>query len=170
MLQRLAKRERILVLIAIATFGLIIAVWGGGWFSKEYRRSQDAVTDARARLQQAKDIREVILEDRAARQAYRQILREQGGPRDLLSYIHACVIDLELQDRVSVRNMPRANQPNADVVYVSIKNVNMKQLVDLLHRIHSGNQLIALEGLRRLGPSRDGKGLECEFEIKTPRA
>jgi hypothetical protein len=170
MFKRLAKRERILILAALATFVLIIIVPVGNMLARAYGESQAEVAAARDRLHQAEMVRQAILDDRAAQQAFRQILRTQGGPRDLLSYVNTCVVDLELQDRVNLRNMPRQNQPNADIVHVSVRNVNLNQLVDLLHRIHAGNRLVALESLRRLGPSRDGKGLECELELKTPRA
>jgi hypothetical protein len=170
MARPLAKREKLMILLMVVVFCLILVLPLAQRFSKRYSQSQSDLEQARQWLELAQLNRETILEDRAAKEAYRELTNKQPGPRDLLAYLNTCVNEMDLQNRTVLENADRTNQPDTAIVRVSLTQINLEELVNLLHRIYSQNRLVTLSRMNHLRPARSGKGLECQFEFMTPRA
>ena len=63
----LVKRERIMIVGAVALFGLIFIVSGGRDFARDYERTQGQVNDATKRLNQIRQMRAIVLTERSDR-------------------------------------------------------------------------------------------------------
>jgi hypothetical protein len=46
----------------------------------------------------------------------------------------------------------------------------MEELVDFLYDVYTGDKLVVLYRLDHLEPAHDGRGLDCQVWLMTPRA
>ena len=54
-------------------------------------------------------------------------------------------------------------------VQITLRNVSMKEIIDLMHGLYASNNLILMQRLTYLKPSPDGKGLECAVVMISPK-
>lgn len=167
----LAKRERIMIVGAVALFGLIFIVFGGREFASDYERTQHQVVEAMNRLDQIRQMRTLILTERSDRRIIMDRVEARDPNFDLYSFTNASLIQLSMDDRARLQSQGSRFAGGAlDVVQLNLSNVSMEQIIDLLYKLHSSGNLIAMQRLGHLRPMNDGKGLECEIVLMAPKA
>ena len=167
----LAKRERIMIVGAVALLGLIFIVFGGREFASDYERTQHQVVEAMNRLDQIRQMRTLILTERSDRRIIMDRVEARDPNFDLYSFTNASLIQLSMNDRARLQSQGSRFAGGAlDVVQLNLSNVSMEQIIDLLYKLHSSGNLIAMQRLGHLRPMNDGKGLECEIVLMAPKA
>ncbi len=167
----LAKRERIMIVGAVALLGLIFIVFGGRELARDYERTQHQVVEAMNRLNQIRQMRTIILTERSDRRIIMDRVEARDPNFDLYSFTNASLIQLSMDDRARLQSKGSRFAGGAlDVVQLNLSNVSMEQIIDLLHKLHSSGNLIAMQRLGHLRPMNDGKGLECEIVLMAPKA
>lgn len=167
----LAKRERIMIVGAVALFGLIFIVSGGREFARDYERTQHQVVEAMNRLDQIRQMRTLILTERSDRRIIMDRVDARDPNFDLYSFTNASLVQLSMDDRARLQSQGSRFAGGAlDVVQLNLSSVSMEQIIDLLYKLHSSGNLIAMQRLGHLRPMNDGKGLECEIVLMAPKA
>ena len=167
----LAKRERIMIVGAVALLGLIFIVFGGREFARDYEQTQHQVVEAMNRLNQIRQMRTIILTERSDRRIIMDRVEARDPNFDLYSFTNASLIQLSMDDRARLQSKGSRFAGGAlDVVQLNLSNVSMEQIIDLLYKLHSSGNLIAMQRLGHLRPMNDGKGLECEIVLMAPKA
>ena len=167
----LAKRERIMIVGAVALLGLIFIVFGGREFASDYERTQHQVVEAMNRLDQIRQMRTLILTERSDRRIIMDRVEARDPNFDLYSFTNASLVQLSMDDRARLQSQGSRFAGGAlDVVQLNLSNVSMEQIIDLLYKLHSSGNLIAMQRLGHLRPMNDGKGLECEIVLMAPKA
>ena len=167
----LAKRERIMIVGAIALFGLIFLASGGREFARDYERIQGQVNDATNRINEIRRMRILVLTERSDRRIIMDRVEARDPNFDLYSFTNASLIQLSMDERARLQSQgSRFSGGDLDVVQLNLRNVGMQQIIDLLHKLHSSGNLIAMQRLGHLRPMNDGKGLECEIVLMAPKA
>lgn len=167
----LVKRERIMIVCAFAVLVLIVLLNFGQEFAGDYGRTQEQAKAAVDRLNQIRDMRESILIERSDRRIIMDRIEARGPNFDLYSFTNSSLVQLSMHGNASLQDQgTRFATSEIDSVQLKLTNVNMRQIIDLLHKLHSSGNLIAMQRLGHLRPMRDGKGLECEIVLLAPKA
>ncbi len=166
----LVKRERIMIVCAFAVLASIILLPLGRGFSQDYGRTHSQAEDAVARLIQIRQMREQVLTERSDRRIIMDRVDARDPNFDLYSFTNASLMQLSMHDSARLQSQARYAGGALDVVRLNLSNVNMQQIIDLLHKLHSSDNLIAMQRLGHLRPMNDGKGLECEIVLMAPKA
>ncbi len=167
----LVKRERIMIVGAFAVLASIILLPFGQGFARDYERTQRQAEDAVDRLIQIRQMRELVLTERSDRRIIMDRVEARDPSFDLYSFTNASLMQLSMHDNARLQSQDsRFAGAALDVVQLNLANVNMQQIIDLLHKLHSSGNLIAMQRLGHLQPMRDGKGLECEIVLMAPKA
>lgn len=167
----LVKRERIMVVCAFAVIASIILLHFGRGFARDYERIQRQANDAVDRLNQIRQMRELVLTERSDRRIIMDRVEARDPNFDLYSFTNASLMQLSMQNNASLQSKgSRWSGGALDVVQLNLANVNMRQIINLLHKLHSSGNLIVMQRLGHLRPTRDGKGLECEIVLMAPKA
>ncbi len=167
----LVKRERIMVVCAFVVLALILLVFFGQGFARDYEETQRQAEDAADRLIRIREMRELVLTERSDRDIIMDRVEARDPSFDLYSFTNASLMQLDMHGNARLQSQDRRFAGSAlDVVQLNLTNVKMKQVIDLLHKLHSSGNLIAMQRLGHLKPMRDGKGLECEIVLMAPKA
>ena len=54
-----------------------------------------------------------------------------------------------------------------EMISLSLNNLGLTQIIDMLHALYSSNNLIVVQRIDRLGPAPTGGGLSCELVLAT---
>ena len=167
----LAKRERIVLVGAVTLLGLILLLPPGREFARDYERTRSQADDATNRLNEIRRMRKLVLSERSARRIIMDRVEARDPNFDLYSFTNASLIQLSMNDRARLQSQGSRFAGGAlDVVQLNLSNVSMEQIIDLLYKLHSSGNLIAMQRLGHLRPMNDGKGLECEIVLMAPKA
>lgn len=163
----LSVRERLMVLAAIAVLLAIVTVPFARGLARDYRESRDALREATARLRDAGQLRQIIEDERTAREL---IAKRMGRDErfSLYDYTQSALTRAGFGDRMRLEKRGAASQ-YMEVVNISLSNVGLKELTDFLHSIYSAGRPVAMQQLDFLRPARDGKGLDCSMTLMSPR-
>jgi len=91
---------------------------------------------------------------------------------DLLTFLNKTVEEAAVKDRarISSANRARSASPRVSTVQVTLSNVSLAQVIDVLHRVYSSGHLISVQRLESLRPANTGVGLECSLVFVTLKA
>lgn len=169
------KREKLVVLAGAVVVVIIVSQW---LFSDRgplnaYSQSIRQAQAARARLEDAQLIRDEALSRRQSREALEAKLRSRGA-FGLYTHVDRALQAQNLKGsqgkRATLETQNTAVRSGAfEAVKLQLDGVSMEELLDLLLRIYSGNNLIALDRLDELRPADDGRGLVCSMVLIAPR-
>lgn len=167
----LAKRERIVIVGAFALLGLILLLPPGREFARDYERTRSQADDAINRLNEIRRMRKLVLTERSDRRIIMDRVEARDPNFDLYSFTNATLVQLSMHNLARLQSKgSRFSGGALDVVQLNLSNVSMKQIINLLHKLHSSGNLIAMQRLGHLRPMNDGKGLECEILLMAPKA
>lgn len=165
--RELSLRERALILVALTVLLSIVAVPLARALSRNYNESRTELAQAQDRLQSATQLRQIVVEERAAR----ELIAEKIG-RDvrfnLYEFVQSALTRAGMADRMRLEKRGAASQ-SMEVVSVSLNGVGLEELIDFLHGAYSGSRPVAMQQLDYLRPARDGKGLDCSLTLMSPR-
>jgi hypothetical protein len=170
------KREKMVVVVGAAVVAIIIGQW---LFSDRgplsaYRQSVRQVEAARRRLLEAQLIRDEALDRQQSSQALDAVLNERGAFR-LYSHIDQALQAQNLKGGAEGSRATLETQNTAvrsasfEAVKLQLEGVSMDELIELLVRIYSGNNLVVLDRLDELRPTDSGQGLRCSMVFVAPR-
>lgn len=166
----LVKRERIMIVCAFAVLASIIFLPLGRGFARDYERTRRQAEEGVDRLNQIREMRELVLRERSDRRIIMDRVEARNPNFDLYSFTNASLTQLSMRGNARLQSLPRFAGGALDGVQLNLHNVTMRQIIDLLHKLHSSGNLIAMQRLGHLRPMRDGKGLECEIVLLAPKA
>lgn len=171
------KREKIVVAVGAAVVAIIVFQW---LFSDRgplsaYHQSVRQVEAARRRLLDAQLMRDEALARRQSSQALEAVLKHRGNFR-LYSHVDQALQAQKLKGgaggaRATLETQNTAVRSGAfEAVKLTLEGVSMDELLELLVRIYSGNNLVVLDRLDELRPADNGRGLTCSMVLMAPRA
>jgi hypothetical protein len=142
---------------------------------KKHRQSEEELTELQDRQTLLLDEKESQLARLQSQEQLMARLREREPNFDLWSFMNTKLTETNLRDRANLEeSRPRAGgkETTDDVSAIRLKlsNITLKDLVDLLHRIYAANDLAVMYRLDKLHVASDGKGLECDITLLTPKA
>ncbi|HOF41154.1 MAG TPA: hypothetical protein PLD73_13870 [Candidatus Hydrogenedentes bacterium] len=169
------KREKMVVLIGAVVVAVIVSQWlfsGLGPF-KAYHQSIREVEAARLRLLDAQVVRDEALGRLQSSVALEGKLRSRGA-FGLYSYVDRALQAQNLKGgqgvRATLETQNTAVRSGAfEAVKLHLEGVSMEELLNLLLRIYSGENLIVLDRMDELRPADDGRGLVCDLVFIAPR-
>lgn len=164
---QISQRDRaVLILGAVA-----VVVTLGVYFARKplqvYRHSKQEVTDARLRLSDTYDTRALILDEQNTAEQFKKVFSNNTGGRGLTLQINQALQDTNLTKKAEFQQvysaLGRDVGKNLDTVQVTLRGVSLQELIDLLYGLYSKNNLLILERMDYLRPSRDSVGLDVSI-------
>jgi len=139
-----------------------------------YRRFEESRRD----LEQSKRdlaMMQLMKEDEEDRLRRQERIMERLATRpsnfDIFSYINNKLREAGLTGRAQLENYrtrrATARQP---MVQLRLQGVTLKELIDFLHKVYSGDDLVVMYKLDRLQPAHNNRGLDCELTLVTVKA
>lgn len=163
----LTGREKLLVAGAAVVFIGMIILPLGNFLAREYRRTQTELAAASARLEQARDLRRVVLEQREGRRLIAQRVGAAGAGFSLYDYARTAVEAQGLKERARLET-PLAS-PGLDTVKIALDGVSLEELIGLMYTLQHGQALVTVDRLDYLRAAASAKGLDCALTIQAPR-
>ncbi|HIJ74374.1 MAG TPA: hypothetical protein HPP83_09760 [Candidatus Hydrogenedentes bacterium] len=168
---KLQGRERTVVICGLVAVALVVVLQLGRAPWREYKRSAVNVKMARERLAEVKTWAMEVAGERGEQEALIKRLQERSRRFDLYSFVSSILTDNGLLERgaalQTMNTFPSAS--NVAEVEMTLKGVSLEELVDVLHAIYDGDNLVALYKLDTLAPALDEKGLDCRMIFVSPR-
>lgn len=168
--RKLQRRERIGIAMAVAVVAFAGVVPLVRNASEKHARAAAQVEQARQRLEQVRSLRAGVEGERARHRLIEERIVRRPPQFDLYSFTDTCLRDLNLKSRakLSSKGGPYGAK-NQDEIEMTLEGISREELVTLLHRIYASDNLIALQRLNHLRNARDGKGLECQMTLISPK-
>jgi hypothetical protein len=169
------KREKVVLAVGAVVVVIIIGQWlvSDRGPLKTYKQSVTQIQAARRRLVEARSIRDVSLARRQSSEALEQKLRARGA-FGLYTHVDRALQAQNLKSgegaRATLETQNTAVRSGAfEAVKLRLDGVSMEELLGLLVRIYSGDNLVVLDRLDELRPADDGRGLTCTMVLMAPR-
>ncbi|MCP4639883.1 MAG: hypothetical protein GY851_05595 [bacterium] len=157
----------------VLSFGVAAVVLIVGWFALQgpweaYGRSSKQLTAAKRNLSKAQLYHADVV---AARDNARRFAEMTQGNFDLSSYLNGIILEMKLYERgAEVQTFQRGARSEAlAAVQLDLKGVNVQELVDILHQVHSSGK-VALHSVNYIKQGLHDKGLDCSIIFLSPRA
>ncbi len=153
----------VVVLLAIMTPVLLN-------FSKDYSRSKNQLRQAKFRLQQSIELQQIVESDRADRRVMSEKVAARGVDFDLYSFTNAKLQQIKIQQNAKLTSKGQSFIGGGmQSVELVLTNIVKKKLVDILYVMYKGENLITVQRLNYLRPSRAGTGLDCQLTLVAPK-
>lgn len=166
----LAPREKRLIVIMFVVMIAIAVIPVYGNISTRHSSSREQLVQARTRLQEAQLLREEIVNAREGQRVIMEKLRARPGNFDLYGFTRQTLRQYKLEGRADLQSKSLSSSEGAfEGVQVTLRNVGMKDIIDFTHSLYASNNLITMQRLSNLSPSRDGKGMECSIVFIAPK-
>jgi len=166
----LRKRERVILVVGTALVVVMLAYGGlrGPW--KRYRQSGEDLKSARSRLEQARDMRDAVLEARQSHEVIVERLQRRGN-FDLWTFLNDSLRRTGLVDRAALNNQPGlVRSASLSALKLTLEGVSLEELVKLLYTVYASDNLVVVYSLDNLHPTDEGEGLECTLVFVSPKA
>jgi hypothetical protein len=135
---------------------------------REFSRVLQSLIQAQQQLQNAQLLR---LEQQTRLHEQEQLMRlleKRPASFDLLEFLNQKLAERQLQSRAQLENYrPRNASPLLPMAQLQLSGVNLKELVEFLYAVYASQNLIAVYKVDKLGPAKDGKGLDCDMVLAT---
>ena len=166
----LRRREKgFIALFVILTVAGVGSTFLRGVF-KTFADSRERAAEAGERLEQARDLQSAVLDQRSGQTAITDYIRKRPPRFNLYDFMNAKVRETKLDDRTNIEEKKLGPTTPLDRVQITLSGVSMQEIVDFLHSVDMGNNLIVLQQLTYLREARDGKGLDCAATFISPKA
>ena len=171
---QLDRNEQIgIILCSVAVMALIFLgmyIFTGP--KKAYERSREdllGLVDQHGTMQALK----VSEEERVQRMSsLMETLKARPAGFNLSSYLGTLVSEKGFGANASFENARRAREvnPNLELFSLSLTNVGMKDIIDVLHAIYASKNLIIVQSIDRMRPSESGPGMDCSMTLASLKA
>ncbi len=165
---KLRKRERVVIAIGVVTLTLLAVSKPISGTLDTYSKSAGQLLQAQDRLLTAQLYRAEVEMDRRGGEAIVSKIGAREPQFSLYTFVTRSVSAAKLQDRHQLVTASAAGS-RFERVQLTLTGVSMKELVNLLHKIYSSDNLIVLQKLDHLRATRDGKGLEFSATFTAPK-
>ncbi len=137
----------------------------------KYRDSRMRLDEKKRELQMTTMMKAEEEERLRSQEKVMELLNKRAKDFDLLSFVNDRLKESNLTGQFVLENY-RARQlsPKQPMVQLELKNISLAQLVDFLHKVYAGNNLVVMYKLERMHPASSSKGLDCEIIFATVRA
>ena len=157
----LAPREKRLIGSMLLVMVSLVTLLMYQKTSKALVKSENLLSQAEGHLSAATLYRETIISEREGQKVIQVKLKARSRTFDLYNFSNKCISELKLKDRASLQSVGLASKDKAfEGVRITLKNINMEELKDLLLKMYGSNNLIMMKKMAYLRPARDGNGLE----------
>ncbi|HIA47004.1 MAG TPA: hypothetical protein EYN96_03305 [Candidatus Hydrogenedentes bacterium] len=134
-------------------------------------QSENQLSQSIERMETVRMWSDAILDEREGQKVVQAKLDARAPSFDLYTLTNQWIQQTKLSGRADLQdNGLKSREGVFDGVQITLKNVNMKEILDLLHKMYSSENLITMQRMSHLRPSRDGKGLECALVMIAPAA
>ena len=162
----LQKREWVAIVVGVVVLTGIVMTPLIQRAARAYDRSSRQVVQARVRLVEVRQWRIAIEEERSGQRQIEARLAARAAGFSLWNFTNQCLRKNEIE---TMANLVRKRiSGKIDGVQMTLKGVRMAELIDLLHLVYDSNNLIVVQKLDHLRPSRSGIGLDCQITLMSP--
>ena len=135
-----------------------------------YTQSEKQLISARERQEYAQMLRTEILSAREDQKVIQAKLRARAGSFNLYTATNQWIQQTKLSGRADLQSQGLSSREGAiEGVQITLKNVGMNEILDLLHKMYDSENLITMQQMPYLRPARDGKGLDCSIIMIAPK-
>ena len=167
---KLAAREKRLITVMCMVMICMTVVPIYRNITAKHVQSVNWLTQTRERLDSVQVWRTDILSEREGQKVIQAKLNARAPSFDLYTSTNQWIQQTKLSGRADLQSKGLTSREGAfDGVQITLKNVNMNEILDLLHKMYSSENLITMQRMSHLRPSRDGKGLECAIVMIAPK-
>ncbi len=159
----------------VVAVGAIAAVLIVGWMLARgpldtYRQSKEDLRTAAENLETTRLLHGEILKARNNEELIRKQIARRGN-LDLSSFVSTIVREKGLYERnAEVKAFQRVFKSDKLVaVQVELKGVSAEELLDVLHRIYSSENLVVLHKLDWIKLALNQQGLDCNMVFFSPK-
>jgi hypothetical protein len=150
--------------------GIALVVIAGGYplgkrVSAQYQMAENRVRSATNQLQEVRLWRMEIEHDRSGEDTLNAWIDQRGRNFQLYSFVSDKLRRAHLEDRYNVRNVSLGDSLQG--VDLTVNGIELKELVELLHGIYQGKNLIVVQDLV-ITVGRNG-GLDCRMTLIAPK-
>ena len=166
----LAPREKRLIAVMFVVMVGIAVVPVYRNIVRTHAQSAMQLAQAKERLQTAQMTHEAIVNEREGQRVIMQKMRARPANFDLYGFSRQTAKRFNLEGRADLQSKSMSGEEGAyDGVQITLRNIGMQELVDFTHALYASNNLIVMQRMSYLRPSRDGKGLECALVFIAPK-
>lgn len=166
----LAPREKRLISVMFVVMVCIAVIPVYRNIVAQHKTSVQQLAQAKERLATARLMHELIVNEREGQRVIMQKMRARPAGFDLFNFCSSTAKRFKIDGRADFQQKNMSSDEGAfEGVQISLRNVGMKEIVDFTHALYESNNLITMQRMSRLSPSRDGKGLDCELVFITPK-
>ena len=166
----LAPREKRLIGIMFVVMICIAVIPVYRNIVSRHATSVNQLRQAKENLQLAQMAHEIIVNEREGQRVILQKMRARPANFDLYGFSRNTAQQNKLEGRADLQSKSMSGGEGAfDGVQITLRNVSMAEIVDFTHALYASNNLITMQRMSYLRPSRDGKGLECSLVFIAPK-
>lgn len=171
---QLSRNEQIgIVLAAVAVMAVIfLGLYTFAGPRRAYAKSQADVVGLVDQLSSFRSLKQQEEQRLARQETLMKVLAARPAGFNLFSFVDETIGKLEMRGFANTTNAPRGRDAKADkldLVQLELRGVGLKQILDVLHALYASNNLIAVQRMDRLAPSKtnEGQGLDCTLILAT---
>lgn len=167
-MKRTRRMTAMLAVLGAIVLGLGYQLWSA--FTDDCARARAQAGQAELRLNQAHDLRDRILADRAARESLENLVASRPGNFDLYSFVNSQIKKHGVTNAKLTSKGATSSGRAMQAVSVEFKEIRVSKLIDVIHHIYFGRNLVVLDRLHHLRPSASKKGVDCEITFVSPQS
>lgn len=152
--------------LGVIVLALVWPLWNS--FNADYKRAQMQAKQAEMRLEQSLSLRESVLADRAARHSLERLVQARGANFDLYSFVNERLRKHNAQGNAKLTSKGAGGR-SLQAVSLEFQGAHIRTVLQVLHSIYSGRNLVVLDRLHHMRPARSGFGIDCEITLVSPR-
>jgi type II secretory pathway component PulM len=166
---QLDRRDKIAMVCAglVLLLVLFMALYLPSGPLRKHQEAQRALNNARQQLTMWQQQKQEQLGRLESQEEFQQRLAARPRNFQLISFVDQMLIETGLKGREELstsRDRAAQQQPMADL---KLNGVSLEELVNLLHRIHSSGNLVAVYKIDHIRPARDERGLDLSLTLVT---
>lgn len=167
---KLAPRERRLITVMFMVMICMTTIPIYRSTAAKHLQSVNQLAQTVERLETVRMWGDAILGEREGQKVIQAKLDARAPSFDLYTLTNQWIQQTKLSGRADLQSKGMSSREGVfDGVQITLKNVNMNEILDLLHKMYSSENLITMQRMSHLRPSRDGKGLECAIVMIAPK-
>lgn len=163
------RRTLLFSALAVIVLALVWPLWKN--LNDGYHRARTQAKQAELRLEQAVGLRERVLAERAASQSLERYVQARGAQFDLYSYVNERIKKHGAHESVRLTSKGTSSTGRAmQAVSVEFEGAEFETLLNVIHNVYHGRNLVVLERLHHMRPSKSGYGIDCEITFVAPQS
>lgn len=163
-------REKLVLVLGL--FALALVVLLAVYVPMGPRSAYIAAQETLESLQQELILQAMFREEEALRLEKQKALMERIQARSedfsLFTYMDNLLTATGLRSKAQLEQFrPRSASPRQPMVQLRLQGIALEEFIDLLHRIYSDDNLVAVYKMDYLRPAAGDRGLDCDITFAT---